>query len=601
MVESTISSPPWLNHQSPTLSLAYTALSCLTTAATGAGLLYYSLSDSQPIISLVRYSCLGTGVVMLVTVAVGACFTLLACQLLKWTDSKASSKSQQAQSRQSQSSSTVPCSLSLAGMLCLSMLLLSVLLELSLTCLLWWNSHQLGLQHQVRANCFCTVGEQSSSRAVGILDIDCPQLDNLSCTAVYQAVPVQMREGLVMTTRQCQRVDGRGLQSDCLHFLAFWSWFKVWRIVLPLVILMKLPLLALCCCSWLSAIGRKKVQGQQQATYHAGQYNTATSTAALDSQLFTHSSLPVDPVKFYGNMCAAVDDRHAQEKPIVQEHVQVEEMTSLASKPATLRSTAAMARFISNVHAPAPCSPPPPLTAVACPVPPVGTNEEISVGLTRDDSPPDIQDHIISTPIKSDKSIKTPQFDLSKVIKPLTHRLNSANKSASWNTPRQVATQNKVPYSNSDLKENKKKVPTHFDFELQNFPQYSHQDHIQSPGLTIPPPPPMRKSSGSGWARSPVPPSLLPPPKPTRSSSISSPTFPFQPTKSSEAQPPPPSIQQIRSPINTPVQVVVDDASECDYDSSTCEYAVSFLPRWRVMNCVYAGAGPSPQARCSLW
>ena len=38
MVESSISSPPWLEHQSPMLSLAYTALSCLTTAATGAGL-----------------------------------------------------------------------------------------------------------------------------------------------------------------------------------------------------------------------------------------------------------------------------------------------------------------------------------------------------------------------------------------------------------------------------------------------------------------------------------------------------------------------------------------------------------------------------------
>ena len=513
---------------------------------------------------------------MLVTVAVGACFTLLASQLSKWTDSKPSSKSQQAQSRQSKKSTSVPCCLSLVGILGLSMLLLSVLLELSLTCLLWWNSHQLGLQHQVRANCFCTVGEQSSTRAVGILDIDCPQFENLSCTAVYQAVPVQMREGLVMSTRQCQRVDGRGLQSDCLHFLVFWSWFKVWRIVLPVVILMKLPLLVLCCCSWLSAIGRKKVQGQQQVSSHPGQYNTATNSAALGSQLFNHSPLPVDPVKFYGNMCAAVDDRYAQEKPIVREHVQVKEMTSLTSKPATLRSTAAMARYISNIHAPAPCSPPP-LTAVACPVPPVGIYEEVSVGLTRDDSPPDIQDHIISTPIKSDKSIKTPQFDLSKVIKPLSRGLTSDNKSASCNTSRQVDTRTKVPYSNSELKQNKENVPTHFDFELQTFPQYSHQDYIQSPGL-IPPPPPMRKSSVGGWARSPIPPSLLPPPKPTRSSSISSPLFPFQPSKSSVAKPLPPHIQENRSPTNTPVQVVVDDASECDYDSSTCGSTHSTAP-----------------------
>ena len=576
MVESSLSSPPWQEHQSPMLSLAYTALSCLTTAATGAGLLYYSLSDSQPAISLVRYSCLVTGVVVLVTVAVGTCFTLLAFHLSKkLTDLKLRSKSHQAQSRQS--SSSVPCCLSLVGMFSLSMLLLSVLLELSLTCLLWWNSHQLGLQYQVRDNCFCIVGEQSISRAVGILDIDCPQSDNFSCLAVYQTVPVQMREGLVMSTRQCQRVDGRGLQSDCLHFLAFWSWFKVWRIVLPLVILMKLPLLVFCCCSWLSAIGRKKVQGQQQAIPYAGQYNTATSSAALDSQLFTHSPLPVDPVKFYGNMCASVDDKYVDEKEVALEHVQDKEMTSLASKPATLRSTAAMTRYISNIHAPAPCSPPPPLTAVACPVPPVSIYEEVSVGLTRDDSPPDIQDHIISTPIKSDKSIKTPQFDLSKVIKPLSHGLNSDNKSASYNTSRHVATLTKLPYPNSELKQNKENVPTHFDFELQNFPRYSHKDHIQSPGLN-PPPPPMRKSLVSGWARSPVPPSLLPPPKPTRTSSISSPIFPFQPTKSSVAKPPPPHVQQICSPTNTPVQVVVDDASDCDYDSSTCGSTHSTAP-----------------------
>jgi len=644
-------SSAWLGHQkSPAVSLAYTALCSISTASTAACLLYYSLSgDYQHMSSMVRVSCMVTGVVMLGFVAVGAAFFLLSWRVYKTIANNATRyKSQEANPPQSSSSTTISCCLFLVGMLCLTMLILSVLLELSLICLLWWTSHKLGLQYQVRENCFYAVRDSSGITVNNLHGMmNCPQIDGLSRLALYWEVPVQMPNGLVMNTRECQGLDGRGLQEDCLSFLSFWSWFKVWRILLPLVILMKLPLLILSCYSGLSAIGshfgRKKLQEQQQSWPQGGQYDMATSSVSLDSHLLPSSPQPVDPVKFYGNICATVQDRNALEKQEVREHIQGQEMLSLASKPVTLRSTATMARYISNTHAPAPCSPPP-LTAVACPVPPVGkvhlrtNNERVSEELTQDDSPPDIQDHIISTPIESDKLTMTPQFDLSKVIKPAFDVTNAEDNTVPSMNAAQANASRKLPESEARINQ----FPRQFDFDLQKIEKHSKLDeycagsmnthrvssHRRCPASLnlLPPPPkpirtcsvssstpiaPERRSSRTGdieiqlssiskisspavsYTRSPVPPCLQPPPKPRRTSSVTftpAPTelisFPIKhgqhiPLKPPPPPPPPP--YQVQSPLifhpSTQVQVVVEDASlDSDYDSSTCGSARSTTP-----------------------
>ena len=296
-----------------------------------------------------------------------------------------------------------------------------------------------------------------------------------------------------------------------------------------------------------------------------------------------HPPSSVDPVKFYGNICAAVDDKHAHEKQEAIDQVKVQEMYALSSKPATLRSTAVMARSISNIYAPAPSSPPP-LTAVACPVPPTTIHEDSHAGLTQDDSPPDIQEHTISTPILSDQLPRTPQFDLSHVVKP-TFDVNSKYEfSAHPPTSSQVklVKQTSAPFVSSIIRLQPKHTNNNNSksgFELQKFPQDTCHGHSRL-GV-MPPPPPARSSSVSTCPVSPVYPQLLPPPTPARTSSISSQPFPsesqssFSPPRNPvnhRAPPPPLPIRNSSLSDSLPnipkVQVVVEDAS--DYDSSTC-------------------------------
>merc|ERR1719186_2419588 len=193
-------------------------------------------------------------------------------------------------------------------------------------------------------------------------------------------------------------------------------------------------------------------------------------------------------------------------------------MCALASKPATLRSTATMARSIANSYAPAPSSPPP-LTAVACPIAPPTFNEDSQAGLSQDDSPPDIEEHTISTPNQSDQLPKTPQFDLSKVVKPVYEEDSPATYTSRQVEQSKLTRQSSFSSSISRLQNNQHKAVN--DFDSRKFPQ--DQNHYTG-FIPPPPPPPLRKSSNSAGPVSAVPTSLVPPPKPVRSTSISSTT-----------------------------------------------------------------------------
>merc|ERR1719369_2034563 len=96
--------------------------------------------------------------------------------------------------------------------------------------------------------------------------------------------------------------------------------------------------------------------------------------------------------------------------PIGQEHDN--ELSSLPSKPAGLRNSLTIANAAGQ-----PCRSQPPLTPVKCPVPPFEDGDESKDSIPENDSPPDIQEHTISTPIHP--RLKTPSFNLSKVVKPV--------------------------------------------------------------------------------------------------------------------------------------------------------------------------------------
>jgi len=235
-------------------------------------------------------------------------------------------------------------------------------------------------------------------------------------------------------------------------------------------------------------------------------------------------------------------------------------------------------------------------------------NEDSQVGLSQDDSPPDIQEHTISTPIQSDQLPKTPQFDLSKVVKPVYEEDVPVSYTSRQVEQNMLTRQSSFSSSIFRLQNYQHKAVN--DFDLQKFPQDLHRDKNHCTGfIPPPPPPPLSKSSNSAGYVSAVPLSLVPPPKPIRSCSISStnnagpvspvPTSlipPPKPVRSTSISsttpshvkvrngstsaaplsqdPPPPPVRHssnsrpmVDRPA-TPVQVVVEDAS--DYDSSTC-------------------------------
>jgi len=374
---------------------------------------------------------------------------------ISWKVSKCSSdlkKSQEADvhAQSISVSSAITYCLTLTLIVFLFFLMLSILLESSLTGLLWWTSYDLGLKYKIANNCFCEVATEATTteNVVDLFGLNCPKSGEMLCSAVYSAVPVKMGGGLVMNTRHCQRTDGQGLIENCILFSTFWSWFKVWRIVLPLSILMKLPITLFFCLSFLSVTKRKKVVGQPIISY-----DTISSTVAWDNHHPLPSTVQVDPVQFYGNICAGLELRNIQEQVGLTKQAQAHALTILPSRPVTLRATAAMARYPSETLVPGPC--PSPLTPVQCPVPPTAEDsdriEHENVVNSHDYSPPDIQEHIISTPIESDKFTMTPQFDLSKVQKPTFIITGYEDISIQCKNPEES---NNVPYK--------------FDFEQKN-------------------------------------------------------------------------------------------------------------------------------------
>ena len=416
-------------HSQPSIStLLYLGVCCTSSAATGVCLLYYSVGRSNNSLvdgsHYVKYFSLASGIALLLLVAVWATLSVISCRISKYFSLKCKSQQQP----NFQQSSTFSSILSLMWMLFLLLLVLSIILEISLTGMLWWTSHQLGMQYRILGNCFCMLEMQghTNEEVVDMLGLSCPQLDGLICPAVYRAIPVQMGGGLVMSTRQCQKVDGRGLRDDCLLYASFWSWFKIWRILLPTLILVQLPITIFCCFSFVSNMTKKKVEEQPIISY-----NTESNTVTLDSFPPLPSPKQIDPVEFYNNICASLDPKDMQEPIEVIEKERCQELPSLASKPATLRATAAMARYPSIAQVPIFCSSS--ITPVQCPVPPPHQNpkrimdEKSENCLSQDDSPPNIQEHIISTPIESEKTTMTPQFDLSKVLKPIFNLTATAN------------------------------------------------------------------------------------------------------------------------------------------------------------------------------
>ena len=287
--------------------------------------------------------------------------------------------------------------------------------------------------------------------------------------------------------------------------------------MLPVLAIVKLPVLLVNCSRWLCKVEKKNCRSNH------GKFATdSISWIGLDV-LISPLKL-VDPVQFYSNMCTPLDSQPPLGErlgPVGQED---DNEGSLPSKPTAVQTSSLIAKSVN------PCSTYPSLTVVHCPVPLFNTLHEESktsqAGITKDDSPPDIGEHTISTP--KHPRLKTPSFDLSKVVKPVFPN---------------TSMEEEVPASNLNL------MPDVI--RSSRLSSFSSNYNFKAP-----PPPPLPKPEFHTYARH------LPPPF-TRSAT----TLP-RPVRLNSAD----SYSTIPGPLSPPptptMQLVLDPPSDSDTSGS---------------------------------
>ena len=336
-------------------------------------------------VGIVLRLCLAAGAVMLAFV-----FLLLIFVFCSWRySSKISQESKGKEGKVSlESIGTIT---KILGQITLILLFISILLDLSVVGMLWWTSHQLGEKYQVFGNCFCLKNAGVFSLEVKNLNIECPHVPGYLCTAVFDSVMVTIGS-MSLSIKECQSLSGGPLDSACVEYLAFWNMFKVLRILLLVLVIVKLPVLLGNCSRRVC----KDNDNQKQGKF-------ATDSVSWVGLEFLISPLKmVDPVKFYSNICAPIDTRPPLGErlgPVGQEHGGEDSLTiqtSLGNAKSKIASNGRSAPPYQSVKKLPLC--------------------EIEDAVFQDDSPPDPRKPTFSTP--KHPKMETPTFDLSKVVKP---------------------------------------------------------------------------------------------------------------------------------------------------------------------------------------
>jgi len=370
----------------------YTLVLVLLNGVVGGGLTalcYNSLATNNHQIGIVLKLCLGAGIVMLA-------FVLSWVLFIYWTWRTGSGQSSRDDCKGGKqnlvrSNTMAP----ILGMLSLIMLTISIMMDLSVTGVLWWTSHQLSATYEVIGNCFCVVGKDASKHVLNSMDVHCPEVEGFECSVVYDSVVVPIGS-LKVFTKQCQGLAGGPQDPVCMEYTAFWNLFKVLRLVLPVLALVKLPVLLGNCSRWMC---KENKMGQSQGKF------ATDSVSWIGLEVLVSPLKMVDPVQFYSDICTPVEHPLGERLgPVGQEH---EREGSLQAKPREVeRNKMLGVELISNS-----------IKKTTAPL--YGTVNEESFGedkSVKDDSPPDTGRHTFSTP--KNPRMQTPRFDLSKVVKP---------------------------------------------------------------------------------------------------------------------------------------------------------------------------------------
>jgi len=282
------------------------------------------------------------------------------------------------------------------GMLSLILLAVSIIADVGLTVMMWWVSFKLDEKYKVIGDCFCEKETNASIEASYILDIKCPVMAGFECKALYGSTVLNVG-GLEVHTSDCQSLSTRSRSSTCLEYMVFWDLFRVLRIVLPMLAIIKLPVLV----SNFKGSPSRTNNEKPNSDKFAADSNSWTGINARISPLKF-----VDPVEYYTGMCTPVK---SQAIPLGERLSPVGQERDECNGNPTL-NTQKLTSFQMKIM---------PVSQFS-----VGQCQEDSrasdKGLARpikvsnkNESPPG--HHTISTPKHA--KLETPSFDLSKVSK----------------------------------------------------------------------------------------------------------------------------------------------------------------------------------------
>jgi len=392
-------------------SYVYVLIICVSSGGLGSWLVFIcrdSLSMPSDTIGLVRVTCFISGVVMMVFVA--SWFVFMAMSI---TSSSAANKKKEQNCGGLETDDDFCYKRTLYvvfGRLCFLMLLLTCMVELTSLGFIWWSSFSLASKYQVTSNCFCHVLNETVSNSeelkkqvqlnLDVVNVSCPGNEEslLKCVAIYDDIHVEIGQIPITVSVSCKKLDDPLTEDiDCRKYSDFWLLFKILRIILPLMSVIKLPFLILNCAS--GYFGSDNLKPSRSGNVNKADEAVKSPLKLLESKRRTsnNSSGKIKLSPYFGTRLAPLGEENEDRDISIKKNKKNNVIGALLSQNQCEKTPLRRKASVDQVD----------------------YEDEVFSA----DSPGNSLQNTISTPVH--EGMTTPSFDLSKVIKPVfRHSLN---------------------------------------------------------------------------------------------------------------------------------------------------------------------------------
>jgi len=281
-----------------------------------------------------------------------------------------------------------------SGRICFFLLLLTALSELTCLGFLWWTSFSLKDKFVIEEDCFCSRSNRGQVTENVLLkdgfDIKCPESSDMNCVATYGDLDVLIfsnnsRSNLQLTLNNCQRLDQlEKLDRDCLNYTQFWVLFKMLRIVLPILAVMKLPFLLMNCLEVMS-------NKMEQNVCSEPEFKVPEVRSPLSLMSPARARAKVNNSPYFGLRLAPLGEEEARQSSLVRHGLNKQNVVGFLAMQDVVTPPRKSEEDFDDGDSVFKCNSISPQSSIA--------------------------DCVISTPIQ--RGMKSPSFDLSKVIQPV--------------------------------------------------------------------------------------------------------------------------------------------------------------------------------------